>query len=323
MKRLFCNNIISHYKALPSKNSRYTRTRHGGWAKYLKNFRGIEEEILGIEFYNDFEKPENAIGENQNIISRMFEEADRRERVGKKISAKKINALRSKIMACTPENPCGSAACHICSRLYRVCQTEKLSEMKRYDCLFVTLIYFNKLMTSKDFYKYSLPDIKRLKDSLRKAIKRAKINAVFVGAFDIHFDDELNSWIPHFHLITNATKIELQPLRSYFLRPANMGSCNGKIPKPMRVDSCDGSAKLFTYIIKAFWTKKIWIDSPKDSASTSKKVRLNKSDEVLAHLKRDEFGFDGLWFEYGTRAKKTIPYLSIDKKQDQSVEHDR
>lgn len=175
---------------------------------------------------------------------------------------KKDLELAKWIGACRTSKPCGSGACSICMRNYRIWLVgHMLRIFSEYnDTYYVTLIIMDRYMEIDNLSSIS---VKKAKDRLRTQLRRCGLgSAVIVGGFESDLDFEDNLWIPHFHLIVaNANRSKLEKLRKKFY----------KGNRAMNIMESDDSASLYSYILKSYF---------KYRKSSNNKIRIGDKEQI-------------------------------------------
>lgn len=268
------------------------------WRKYhrLPEVRQLYD-IMG----GRFESLETAIIENRRELDALRSWGAKKEANPRaKILTQKIHSLTQILNRCSVDHPCGSAACRICARSYRIGMVHKYKDrLDEGKWWFVTLMFYDKAMTHKEFYRWGERDLAKLKNQLYYQMRKVKLEAHVLGGFDVGFSKEHDKWIPHFHLLTNAKKSDINKIRPFMNRESNMKAFDGKL-KPMQILPFDGSLDALTYCHKGYWMERV--TKVKEDGTTSRwKTRLRGVKFRLSIVKRHEFKFSGMHFEYGGR----------------------
>lgn len=214
--------------------------------------------------------------------------------------------LALKIDECTLKHPCGSGACRLCSRAFRVLifnRTKRFLESCNLPCSLVTIVYFQDAMTDAQLAKMELAS---LKSRLRKQLHRAGLKSEVIGSFELDYQSDIELWMPHFHLLVFANRDEIEALRGPLLKKNFLKGLN-RIFKPLRVDKIKEFDDLITYIYKFIWEDRKRFPIKKEYRKKksgkeeyrTKKHRLSPERHAMALLALDRFGFNGLRFSSG------------------------
>lgn len=210
--------------------------------------------------------------------------------------------LRRRLMQCTIESPCGSAACPQCFRQHRLRKLAELEGLRKNRKAYrvVTLIYYDA-MQERD----ALPawNYNRFKERIYKMIKRAGFVGRIVGGFEMDFHDDIQRWMPHLHLLVPNEKKPLQVLRKAMRKDKNMQTRPGIVSRPMKMQRLRDFDKQVTYCFKGMWQE---LRSYKDGVGDRRTCKHRLPPALLAHAlcKQDESGFTGLTFTAGVRKRR-------------------
>lgn len=281
--------------------------------QWVKEDRFLERSGHYIMIGEYFESIKRALVGNRKNKQCLLKAIEHFTKKRKFKIVEKCRLLIKTLRKCSPDHPCGSAACQVCSRKYRAENLNKYFPMINPDTWkFVTLIFADYAMGSREFYKWTASDLNKLKKQLYDQLRNARYKGVVFGGFDINYSTDAKKWIPHFHLFFDAANDDPEKIREYMRREGNLSIVDDKKIYPMRVDKYDGSPKAVTYAYKAYWMLRIIYNA------TSKKSELGMLNQALSFLKRHEFGFKVMHFEYGMRKYKkwTCQVCSLGKSED-------
>lgn len=211
---------------------------------------------------------------------------------------RECSLLAIKLNECSDEEPCCSAACPKCFRDKRIkFIAEKVSLIKfRYNWRIITLIFYSDMFIDEQLMDF---DINKLKDRLRKKLRRIGYKGVVVGFFDLDYHSELDRWIPHFHLLANIDIDGIKALRIYMSRNEKITCRGGVVNRPILIQRLKNRFKQISYLHKFYWSRVEYYIDNKGKRRT-KKYRLRDKQHCLSLMKLDQLGFKGLEFIYGT-----------------------
>ncbi|MCE0799475.1 hypothetical protein LVQ77_04035 [Buttiauxella sp. S04-F03] len=210
--------------------------------------------------------------------------------------------LRSKLMACTIENPCGSAACPQCFRWHRLRKLTELAEIRSKPGAYwvVTLIYYDAMLEEHEISSW---DHKKFRERVYKMIKRAGFTGKVVGSYELDFHTDIQRWMPHLHLLMPREPGALKRLRKAMKRKKNMNARVGIISRPMESQTIKNFDRQVTYCFTGMWQE---IRPYTDGTGERKTPKYRLPPVLLARAlcKQDEMGFTGLTFTSGVRTRK-------------------
>lgn len=176
--------------------------------KWLR-YKGLPEYHFKIEMEcPDFESMEQAViesQERQRLLQKQLTACDQKKLKCSRSFKQQASELLSVLRSCSPEAPCNSHSCPICAREIRRRLSDDLMRFRSQNkgrLKAFTIIYYNEILSSDEFFKAGADDINRIKDKLRKQLSRSGYDDVVYGGFEVCYDRESKIWIPHFHLFT-------------------------------------------------------------------------------------------------------------------------
>lgn len=200
-----------------------------------------------------------------------FEPADRIQRS----RLHDAHALAIKLRRCRPHRRCHSPACPQCARTEQLLMaliTRQFALDHENECFisFVTIIPQNSLVPKGSLSKFDLINFKRrVRDGL------ARTSALWAaGSIGFSFNEHKNDlrpshWSPHVHLIVATNDIDnlKRDLRAAFPK-------SDHAPRPVMVKECDGNAKVFLYVYRPSFQRRISIEQTERFNPRTKKRRL-------------------------------------------------
>jgi len=195
---------------------------------------------------------------------------------------------------------CGSAACPIDVHQYRKWFFAEVSGLTRGndDLQFLTLLFYDEMMTDKGLSEF---EPVKLKNRLRKQLKRAGFKNQVIGMVEFDFHTESGLWLPHFHLIVMDDRAAVEVLRKNYKEQRHPDS-SSKVSRPFHVKDVTNKARAFSYICKLY-SKRIETVRDLDTGRTkkSRKFRLKSKQFRLSLCVYDRTDFSGFLFLYGVR----------------------
>ncbi|WP_141675162.1 hypothetical protein [Gilliamella sp. Nev3-1] len=209
-----------------------------------------------------------------------------------KIRYKLLNKLKS----CYPTEPCCSPSCHICKREIRL---SILTYLKDYfsnsNYLMVTIIDYNYLID--DDLKYF--NLKKYQNNFYHRIRNIGINSQIIGCFELDYHQDINAWLPHFHLIIPDNTETIEYLRTVARNINKHSIRNGVRKRPILVQKLSNPIKQISYLFK--FMPQMVISYVYKGKRYTRKISLKGEQKVIALVKFDRFGFNNLIFKYGIR----------------------
>lgn len=239
------------------------------------------------DYLPKFEKPEEA--ENESL---------ERQRILKEYKSKESMSLFYKLNACTDDTPCNSPACPVCVRRNRLTYIGSCIDfgINLFEWKFLTIINYNDICQGNDILNL---DIKKLSDQLRYVLSEEPEIEMAIGCFEIEFNQESNSWIPHFHLLIKTRNKSLKKLRSLIKKSTKLkiNQEEIKVKRPVRVDNIYDMYSLIAYIYKIMWRKKPYYEGM--DSSNPHRIRIRGELGVYSLLMLDSLTFKKLELRYG------------------------
>lgn len=203
-----------------------------------------------------------------------------------------IEILRS----CYPTEPCCSPSCHVCKRELRLKLILYIQEYyKGKNSLIVSIIDYNYL--TDDDLKYF--NIEKYKNNFYHRIRNIGINSPIIGCFELDYHQDINAWLPHFHLITSDNTKTIECLRS-IARNINKHSIRKSVRKrPILIQRLNDPFKQISYLFK--FMPQMVCSYRYQGKRYTRKISLKDRQKVIGLIKFDYFGFNNLIFKYGIR----------------------
>jgi len=213
--------------------------------------------------------------------------------------------LAEKLAKCTGDYRCMSPACPQCSRTHRQgfyhAATTLSNQYNEANQRTVTLVYYTEVMTTKQLKKF---DPARLQQRLRKQLVRCDFRRPVIGGLEIDYNEDIQRWVPHFHLLVVDDVEALEKLRGYFKKEkrsmSSVATSAQYISRPMLVQSLKDSPKQLSYLCKQRW-QSIHAYRDKDGKRRTSKRRLDKKRFPLSLRILDQLSFSDLLFLYKAR----------------------
>ena len=225
--------------------------------------------------------------------------------------------LLFKLMYCNEDEPCNSMACPLCNmknRLHYINTTLKHYYTYDDELLFVTYIAYPHEHFDDD---PSSIDVNKIKDQLRCYLKNAGINEIAIGCFEVDFDINRKSWIPHIHfIIRNVKQLKLKALRKS-INASHLHTRKDIKNRPLYIQSVYNLIGALCYIYKFMPQARIsrkrlelktWGTYIKRTAKQWKthswKTRIRNEHAVNMLLMMDQFTMKDFEFRFGVRRNK-------------------
>lgn len=229
-------------------------------------------------------------------------ESLQRQKTLKEYDTKESMLLFYKLNSCIEDEPCNSPACPVCVRRNRIKYIESCMDfVDIFNWKLLTIINYGDVCQGKDILDLN---IKKLGDQLRYILSEEPEIKMAIGCFEIEFNQESESWIPHFHLLIKTNDESLKKLRSLIRKSSKLTIEPGdvKIKRPVRVDDIYDLLPLIAYIYKIMWRKKPYYEGMQ--SSNPRKVRIRGELGVYALLMLDSLTFKSLELRYGITRNK-------------------
>ncbi|WP_061014986.1 hypothetical protein [Photobacterium leiognathi] len=117
------------------------------------------------------------------------------------------NVLADKLIRCSEQQEkCNSVACKVCNRDFRIKRVDELVSKIRRDkgqWHVVTIIDYNRAFSDSYLLDF---EPRKAKDRMRKQICRSGFEGPMFGTLELDRHRSCGLWLPHFHLIYQATK---------------------------------------------------------------------------------------------------------------------
>lgn len=210
--------------------------------------------------------------------------------------------LRRKLMLCTIDSPCGSAACPQCFRMHRLRKLDELGDLRKNKQAYqvVTLIYYDAMLAQDELPSWNYS---RFRERIYKMIKRAGFKGKVVGGFELDFHIDIQRWMPHLHLLMPNEGLPLNALRKAMTKDKNMRTRPGIVSRPIKKQKLKHFDKQVTYCFKGMWQELRSYEDEQGERRT-RKYRLPPLLLAQALCKQDELGFTGLTFTAGVRKRR-------------------
>ncbi|BBN60203.1 hypothetical protein [Hydrogenovibrio marinus] len=260
------------------------------WLKY----KWLPEYLYNIEEEcHDFETIEQAVLESykrQQLLKKQLSKCDQQGRKCLKRFKQQASDLLFILQYCSPEAPCNSHSCPICARESR----RKLSNMligfgRQSGGGFkaMTVIYYNEIIRSQEFFEMVAEDVVRIKDKLRKQLSRSGYDDVVFGGFEVCYDRELKIWIPHFHLFTLVSDKRSERKLRYMLNTKRNSFFVDRKHVPLKIEEVFDFPCWATYTMKSDFF-------PKGLKGRISPPKLY----ILGLIKRHEYGLKLMQFGF-------------------------
>ncbi len=176
---------------------------------------------------------------------------------------------------CRPHRRCGSPACPQCAKAEQALLaslTEKFTadQTEGFKIGFATIVPLNSSVPKGLLCEFDLANFRRrVRDGLAKTSALCAVGAVDV-TLNEHSDDVFDAyWSPHAHVIVATDDIDgfANGLRAAFPWSTNT-------PRPVVVKAWDGDPRVFSYLFKADFARRISIEQTERFDPRTGKTRL-------------------------------------------------
>lgn len=200
---------------------------------------------------------------------------------------------------------CMSPACPQCSRTHRQgfyhAATTLSNQYNEANQRLITLVYYSDVMTTKQLMRF---DHTRIEQRLYKQLERCGFQNPVIGGLEIDYNEDIQRWVPHFHLLVVDDVEALEKLRGYFKKEkrsmSSVATSAQYISRPMLVQSLKDSPKQLSYLCKQRW-QSIHAYRDKDGKRRTSKRRLDKKRFPQSLRILDQLSFSDLLFLYKAR----------------------
>ena len=216
--------------------------------------------------------------------------------------------LAVKLADCAQDYRCESSACPQCVRHNRrgfyPAATVLSKQYNMDNQRTVTLIYYSEAMTSKEL-KYFTPN--RLTERVRKQLTRCGFQNPVIGGLELDYHEDIDLWIPHFHLLVTNDIDPLETLREKYLikekRTPSKGTHTTPTSRPMMVQRLKRPPKQLSYLCKQRWQSiSAYIGTVKGKRKRkTRKLRLKGYKFILSLIVLDSYTFSDLMILYKVR----------------------
>ncbi|WP_323914308.1 hypothetical protein [Aeromonas caviae] len=222
--------------------------------------------------------------------------------------------LAAKLSDCNEEDPCYSFACPECVRLLRL---RKISQLTRFcedytEWKVATFIYYDEMIRELKHL-----DIVRLKDRLRKQLKRAGVTDIVIGFFEVDYQSEYQRWMPHFHLLVRCKSShspQWERLRKVFANQSPPINVYVRKRRPVLFQRFKDPLQQIAYICKFMW-QRVEARYNEEGNRLTKKYRLSNGKFVDSLLMLDSLKLADLEFMYEVRQYGTTLRESVHGKR--------
>ena len=235
--------------------------------------------------------------------------------------ADKARALAASVGRCRRGRRCLSPACPQCAQAAQALLASIAKKFVREhddECFiaFVTVIPRNSLVRKGALHAFNLANFKRrVRDGFVKPSALWAIGSVDFTLNERQYGSRELNWLPHVHLIVATYNIDVlaRDLRAAFPR-------SDHAPRPVMVKEWDGDARVFEYIFKANFSRRISIEkTQRFNKKTGKNRacrgttygRLRVSERIELALYLDAVGLDGRLLFRNARLYRTEKSVRI------------
>ena len=218
-------------------------------------------------------------------------------------------AKLAKILArCKRRRRCMSGACPECGRAFQrflVSEVRKLAAGKSEQQLASVSIAFPKHRTAED--QLNVLGTTKLKRFLSESMNNANGLAWMTGGIDLSLNDDTQkkldiAWQPQFYGFADVPSVEtLSKMLRDTYSPIKF------VPRPIRIQECDGSARAISYAFKTEFVRRVAyraiVGPPENRRKCwhTRKVSLRPVEHVQAMLWMHNVGLAGRLFLKGVR----------------------
>lgn len=214
--------------------------------------------------------------------------------------------LAIKLARCRQKRRCKSPACPKCVRHNRrgfchaVTAHSKLHDMANQRT--ATLICHSEAMADEELESF---DPNRLTEKVRKQLTRSGFQNPVIGGLELDYHEDIQLWIPHFHLLVANDIGPLETLRKKYLakekRPPSKGTHTTPTSRPMMVQKLNNPPKQLSYLCKQRWQLIRPYEDPETGKRRTRKLRLKRYEFIKSLIVLDSFTFSDLMFLYKVR----------------------
>lgn len=216
--------------------------------------------------------------------------------------------LAEKLADCAQDYRCESPACPQCVRHNRrgfyhaAAALSKQHDMGNQRT--VTLIYYSEAMTNRELKDF---DPNRLTERVRKQLTRCGFQNPVIGGLELDYHEDIELWIPHFHLLVTNDIEPLETLREKYLakekRPPSKSTHTTPTSRPMMVQRLKRPPKQLSYLCKQRWQSICaYIGTVKGKRKRrTDKHRLETYKFILSLIVLDSYTFSDLMILYKVR----------------------
>lgn len=214
--------------------------------------------------------------------------------------------LAGKLADCATDYRCESPACPQCVRHNRRGFYHAATALsKQHDMAnqrTVTLIYYSEALISKELKDFN-PN--RLTERVRKQLTRCGFNYPVIGGLELDYHEDIDLWIPHFHLLVTNDIEPLEILREKYLRkekrPPSKGTHTTPTSRPMMVQKLKRTPKQLSYLCKQRWQSISAYIAIVAGKRRTDKHRLETYKFILSLIVLDSYTFSDLMILYKVR----------------------
>ena len=164
-----------------------------------------------------------------------------------------------------------------------------------------TLVYYSEAMTTGQLIAFNPA---RLQQRLRQQLIRCGFKHPVIGGLELDYNEDIQRWVPHFHLLAVNDVEAIEKLRGYFTKEKrSMSSVDPSaqyISRPMLVQRLKNPSKQISYLCKQRW-QSIHVYRDKDGKRRTSKRRLDERRFPQSLRLLDQFSFSDLLFLYKAR----------------------
>ncbi|MBX3617242.1 hypothetical protein [Nitrosomonas sp.] len=214
--------------------------------------------------------------------------------------------LAEKLADCAQDYRCESPACPRCVRHNRRGFYDAAAALsKQHDRAnqrTVTLIYYSEAMTNEELESF---DPNRLTERVRKQLTRSGFQNPVIGGLELDYHEDIDLWIPHFHLLVTNDIEPLEILREKYFRkekrPTSKGTHTTPTSRPMMVQRLKRPPKQLSYLCKQRWQSISAYIAIVTGKRRTDKHRLETYKFILSLIVLDSYTFSDLMILYKVR----------------------